>query len=163
VAQVSFRMLKVLFPNDTVMLKEMADGQKRAKLLSGAASPTDIAAGEAIANAVAEKALARLRTDGMGQAVGNPNIWAALEAGAVAKGNNTPWKTTTQGPMSQFPTAPSGSRCLGCLWAGRKLKIRGQCDKLHVDPELRARFLSLSKQHNEKHADKISSKMKMRC
>jgi len=106
VAQVSFRMLKVLFPNDTVMLKEMADGQKRAKLVSGVAAPSDIAAGEAIANAVAEKALARLRTDGMGQAVGNPNIWAALEAGAVAKGNNTPWKSmeTPARPMmlSQF-------------------------------------------------------------
>jgi hypothetical protein len=93
VAQVAYRMLKVLFPNDTVMLKQLADDQKRAKLVSGTASPTDIAAGEAIANAVAEKALARLRTDGMGQAAGNPTIWAQLESNAAARGNTMTWKS----------------------------------------------------------------------
>jgi hypothetical protein len=98
VAQVAFRMLKVLFPNDTVMLKQMADEQKRAKLVSGIASPTDIAAGEQIANAVAEKALARYRTDGMGQAVGNPNIWAQLETDAAARGNTLVWKSLETPP-----------------------------------------------------------------
>ncbi len=93
VAQVAYRMLKVLFPNDTMMLAQMAADQKKAKMLSGAASASDIAAGEQIANAVAEKALARLRTDGMGAAVGNPNVWAQIEADAVARGNNTPWKS----------------------------------------------------------------------
>lgn len=93
VAQVAYRMLKVLFPNDTVMLKQMSDEQKRAKLVSGVATPTDIAAGEAIANAVAEKALARLRTDGMGSAVGNPTVWGQIEADAVGRGNPLPWKS----------------------------------------------------------------------
>jgi hypothetical protein len=74
-------------------LKQMADDQKRAKLVSGVASSSDIAAGELIANAVADKALARLRTDGMGQAAGNPNIWAQLEADAVTRGNTKPWKS----------------------------------------------------------------------
>jgi PAP2 superfamily len=101
VAQVSYRMLKVLFPNDTVMLLQMATDQKRAKLLSGAASQTDIAAGEAIANAVAEKALARLRTDGMGQAAGNPTLWAQLESDAAGRGNPTTWQSmeTPKRPM----------------------------------------------------------------
>ena len=93
VAQVSYRLLKVLFPNDTVMLQQLADDQKRAKLVSGAASASDIAAGELIANAVAEKALARLRTDGMGQAAGNPTIWAQMEADAVTRGNTSTWKS----------------------------------------------------------------------
>jgi PAP2 superfamily len=93
VAQVAYRMLKVLFPNDTVMLQQMAVEQKKAKMLSGAATASDIAAGEQIANAVAEKALARLRTDGMGAAVGNPNVWAQIEQDAVNRGNTTPWKS----------------------------------------------------------------------
>jgi hypothetical protein len=93
VAQVAFRMLKVLFPNDTVMLLQMATDQKKAKILSGAATASDIAAGELIANAVAEKALARLRTDGMGAAVGNPTVWAQIEQDAVSRGNASPWKS----------------------------------------------------------------------
>lgn len=93
VAQVAYRMLKVLFPNDTIMLQQMASEQKRAKMMSGIASATDIAAGEQIANAVADKALARLRTDGMGAAVGNPGLWAQMEQDAVARGNTMPWKS----------------------------------------------------------------------
>lgn len=93
VAQVAYRMLKVLFPNDTLMLQQAAAEQKRAKMVSGLASASDISAGEQIANAVADRALARLRTDGMGSAVGNPTIWAQLEQDAVARGNTIPWKS----------------------------------------------------------------------
>jgi hypothetical protein len=93
IGQVAYRMLRVLFPNDSSAVKLMAEEQKRAKLLSGVASPSDIQAGEQIANAVADRALARLRTDGMGQAVGNPNVWAQIEQDAVARGNTTPWKS----------------------------------------------------------------------
>lgn len=93
IAQVGYRMLKVLFPLDSTALLEMANGQKRAKLLSGIASPSDIAAGEAIANAVADKVLARFRTDGMGQAAGNPTLWAQLSETAVARGISIPWKS----------------------------------------------------------------------
>jgi hypothetical protein len=93
VAQVAYRMLKVLFPNDTVMLQQMASEQKKAKMISGVATASDIAAGEQIANAVADRALVRLRTDGMGAAVGNPTIWAQLEQDALARGNTVPWKS----------------------------------------------------------------------
>jgi len=93
VAQVAYRMLKVLFPNDSAMTRALAQEQKKAKLLSGVASPTDIEAGERIADAVADRAIARLRTDGMGLAVGNPNVWAQIEQDAVGRGNSTPWKS----------------------------------------------------------------------
>lgn len=93
VAQVALRMLSVLFPNDTVMLRKSAEEQKRAKILSGVATPSDITAGERIANEVAEKTLTRLRSDGMGQAVGNPTIWGQIEQEAVARGNTLPWKS----------------------------------------------------------------------
>lgn len=93
VAQVAMRMLNVLFPNDTVMLKLMSAEQKQAKWLSGVASSSDILAGEMIGNAIAEKALQRLRTDNMSAAVGNPTIWGAMEQDALSRGNSTPWKS----------------------------------------------------------------------
>lgn len=93
VAQVAMRMLNVLFPNDTMMLKEMNADHKQAKWISGVASTSDIQAGEIIGNAIAEKALQRLRTDNMSTAVGNPNVWAAMEQGAISRGNSTPWKS----------------------------------------------------------------------
>ena len=93
VAQVAMRMLNVLFPNDTLMLKSMSAEQKQAKWISGMASASDIQAGEFIGNAIAEKALQRLRSDNMSAAVGNPNLWATLEQNAVARGNTTPWKS----------------------------------------------------------------------
>jgi hypothetical protein len=94
VAQVAFRLMKVLFPLDSAMLLDMANGQKRAKLVSGIASPSDISAGEAIANAVADKVLARFRTDGMGQAGGNPELWKKLSTDALARGISDPWQST---------------------------------------------------------------------
>jgi hypothetical protein len=105
VAQVAYRMLKVLFPLDSAALLEMARGQKRAKLLSGIASPSDIAAGESIANAVADKVLARLLTDGMEQAGGNPVLAAQLSTDAITHGTSMPWKsmeTPVRSPMLPF-------------------------------------------------------------
>ncbi|MBC7650341.1 MAG: phosphatase PAP2 family protein [Deinococcales bacterium] len=93
VAQVSFRLLKTFFPLDSALQLQMANNQKKAKLLSGAASATDIAAGEAIANFVADKVLARSKTDGMGGSVGNPTLWAQLESGAAINGTSLPWKS----------------------------------------------------------------------
>jgi hypothetical protein len=45
-----------------------------------------------IANYVADKAIARSKTDGMGQAVGNPTLWAQLETDAALHGTTTVWK-----------------------------------------------------------------------
>lgn len=93
VAQVGYRLLKVMFPNDTTWLQEQSNEQKLAKQLSGVASPSDIAAGEQIANQVAERVLARYRTDGMGQAAGNPNLWDELKQDAMARGLTLPWES----------------------------------------------------------------------
>jgi len=105
IAQVAYRLLKVLFPLDSTALLEMAKGQKRAKQLSGIASLSDIAAGEAIANAVADKVLARFRTDGMEQAAGTPVQWGRLTSDAATRGISIPWKsmeTPARPPMMPF-------------------------------------------------------------
>lgn len=91
VAQVAMRMLNVLFPNDTVLFKSSAAEQKQAKWLSGVASASDITAGEAIGNAIAEKALLRLRSDNMSTAVGNATLWEEQKQNAMARGNTVPW------------------------------------------------------------------------
>ena len=93
VAQVSYRILKTFFPLDSALQYQMAIDQKMAKRLSGAASATDIAAGETIANYVADKVLARSRTDGMGGSVGNATLWAQLESGSAINGTTIPWKS----------------------------------------------------------------------
>lgn len=92
-AQVAVRMLNVLFPNDTMMIKSLSAEQKEAKWISGFASASDIQAGEAIGNAIADRALQRLRTDNMSAAVGNPNLWSTLEQNAFGRGNTLPWKS----------------------------------------------------------------------
>ncbi|MES2649642.1 MAG: phosphatase PAP2 family protein [Bacteroidota bacterium] len=91
IGQLNFRMLKAFFPLDSVRLLAMATEEKKAKMLSGVCTQSDITAGEIIANAVADKFLARSRTDGMGAAVGNPTLWAQLESNAVANGMTSPW------------------------------------------------------------------------
>ncbi len=93
IGQLHYRMLKAFFPLDSVKLLAMATEEKKAKILSGVCTPSDIAAGESIANEVANRFLARSKGDGMGQAVGNPTLWAQLESNAVANGLATPWKS----------------------------------------------------------------------
>jgi hypothetical protein len=93
VADVAYRLLKIMFPNDSVMLDQERAEQKRAKLVSGLASSSDIRAGEAIAAQIAATTLARYRTDGMGQAGGNPTVWKELEAAAIGRGITMPWKS----------------------------------------------------------------------
>jgi len=98
VAQVSYKVLKVFFPLDSVALEDMAKEQKRVKMLSGVASQTDIAAGEVIANYVADKLIARSKTDGMGTAGGNPTLWAQLESDAKLHGTTVTWKSQENPP-----------------------------------------------------------------
>jgi hypothetical protein len=123
VAQVAVRLLSVLFPNDTVMLQTMSAGQKQAKWLSGQASESDIRMGERIGNAVADRALQRLRSDNMGAAVGNPAVWAAMEQGAVARGNVLPWKSM-ETPARPMMLANFGNVRLWSMNAAQRDSLR---------------------------------------
>jgi hypothetical protein len=69
-----------------------AGEQREAALLSGKASPSDIAAGLALGRAVAAVFVTRASTDGMGAAVGTPAQWQALADAATARGE-VPWKS----------------------------------------------------------------------
>lgn len=90
VAGASYEMLKLLFPADIAYIKKMAEEEKNYRLWSGANVRSDIVAGDSLGRWVARKVIQRAKTDGMGQAGGNPAVWAQLEADCKAKGE-TPW------------------------------------------------------------------------
>lgn len=91
-AGVNLALLQLLFPTNVDEIKQMAADQQEAALLSGRASPSDIAAGVALGQAVAAVFTKRAGTDGMKAAAGTPAIWQALADSATARGE-VPWKS----------------------------------------------------------------------
>ncbi|MGZ3839928.1 MAG: phosphatase PAP2 family protein [Flavisolibacter sp.] len=83
-------MLKLLFPGDQDFIQAKAAEQRNAILLSGGNVRSDLEAGELLGKLVAQKFVARARTDRAGQAVGTQADWTALEQSCIAKGE-TPW------------------------------------------------------------------------
>lgn len=116
---VTSEMLKLLFPAAVEEITKLAADQRNAALWSGKATDSDVSAGFALGKAVATIFTAnstgtftipatsgastttlsinittrgRFRTDGMGSAVGTPQLWKSLEDNTVAKGE-IPWKS----------------------------------------------------------------------
>jgi membrane-associated phospholipid phosphatase len=83
---VNVELLKLLFPAAVEEITLKGAQQRRAALLSGKATASDIAAGLALGQAVATVFVARAGADGMRAAGGTPAQWQALEAAAVARG-----------------------------------------------------------------------------
>lgn len=92
VSTVSATLLKVLFPTQVDLITQKAAEQEQAALLSGRASASDIAAGEALGQAVAAIFVARAGGDGLKAATGTQPQWDALAAAASARGE-MPWKS----------------------------------------------------------------------
>lgn len=82
--------MKLLFPGDQDYIQAKAEEHKRARIISGANVRSDIEAGEALGKAVAQKFVARARTDRAGTAGGNAAMWKALEDSCIKKGEE-PW------------------------------------------------------------------------
>lgn len=90
VAGAAVEMMKLLFPGDQDYIQMKAEEHKRARIISGANVRSDIEAGEALGRAVAQKFVARARTDKAGAAVGNQALWSKLEDDCKARGEE-PW------------------------------------------------------------------------
>jgi hypothetical protein len=93
--------MKLLFPGDQDYIQQKAEEHKRARIISGANVRSDIEAGEALGRAVAQKFVARARTDRAGTAGGNAAAWKALEDACIARGEE-PWyslETPKRPPM----------------------------------------------------------------
>jgi len=89
---VTAEMLKLLFPAAVEEITLKAAEQRQAAMLAGRATSSDLAAGLALGQAVATAFVARAGADGMRTAGGSPAIWAALAAGAAARGE-VPWRS----------------------------------------------------------------------
>lgn len=96
-AGASTAMLQLLFPASIEQITQLAAEQRRAALLSGRATSSDLAAGFALGQAVANIVIQRARTDGMGAAVGNAALWQSLADQAAARGE-TPWRSLESPP-----------------------------------------------------------------
>jgi hypothetical protein len=94
---VSAELLKLLFPTSADTITRKAAEQREAALLSGRASPSDLAAGLALGKAVAPVFAARAATDGMRAAGGTPAQVQALANATTARGE-TPWKSLETPP-----------------------------------------------------------------
>lgn len=90
VAGVVGEMMKLLFPGDQDYIQRKIEEHERARIMSGANVRSDIEAGEALGKAVAQKFVARGRTDKAGAAAGNPTIWEQLKTDCIARGE-IPW------------------------------------------------------------------------
>ena len=97
VSGVTAELLKLLFPTAVEQITLKAGEQRRAALVSGRASASDIAAGLALGQAVAAVFVARAGADGMRTAGGSPALVQALAAAAAARGE-MPWQSQETPP-----------------------------------------------------------------
>jgi len=85
VAGVSVELLKLLFPTMVDEINAKATEQMQVAMLAGKASSSDVAAGLALGQAIAQVFIARARTDGMATAGSTAGIQALTDA-TTAKG-----------------------------------------------------------------------------
>lgn len=90
VSGVATTLLSSLFPTSVDEITQKAGEQRLAIQLAGKASPSDIAAGLALGQAVAQIFLTRAGSDGMKAATGTTAQWQAIASAVAAKGE-TPW------------------------------------------------------------------------
>jgi hypothetical protein len=87
---VSVALLKLLFPVSASEIDARSTEQLQVAMLSGKAAASDIQAGLALGQAVAQVFITRARADGMSTAGGNAAIWQGLTDAARARGD-VPW------------------------------------------------------------------------
>jgi hypothetical protein len=90
VAGVMAEMLKLLFPTEQAYIQQKVTENKEYRLMAGANVRSDLDAGELLGRAVAQKFVARARTDRAGAAIGNAALWLQLETQTAATGE-VPW------------------------------------------------------------------------
>ncbi|MBY0348558.1 MAG: phosphatase PAP2 family protein [Hydrotalea flava] len=89
-AGVTAEMMKLLFPTEIANIEQKAKEQELSMMMAGAATRSDIAAGEALGRQVAEVFIARAKADNAGKAVGTSTDWKNFETVAMVKGE-IPW------------------------------------------------------------------------
>jgi hypothetical protein len=86
-------ILKLLFPGEINYINEKMASHRKARLLSGLQTSSDLDAGEALGTNVAQLHIQRARTDRAGAAIGissGVNLWKEFEESCIVR-NETPW------------------------------------------------------------------------
>jgi hypothetical protein len=100
-AGVTAEMMKLLFPGEIASIQQKAVEAEQAAITSGAATRSDVTAGEALGRQVAQLFIARARGDHAGTAGGNQTIWTNFETVTLGLGE-IPWyslETPKRPPM----------------------------------------------------------------
>jgi len=84
-ARVSKRVLSAMFPLEVEYLQKMEDEHLQSVLLSGGFVPSDVSAGAAIGDSIAQIALARAATDGMKNAQAPKAVSDSIKAAAFER------------------------------------------------------------------------------
>lgn len=95
-AGVTAEMMKLLFPDEIASIQLKLQEAELAAIMSGAATRSDITAGEALGRQVAQMFTTRARADNAGKAIGTPADWANFVTVTEAK-SQTPW-LSLEGP-----------------------------------------------------------------
>lgn len=111
-AGVTAELMQLLFPGEVASIQQKLEEQELALIMSGAATRSDVTAGEALGRQVAEAFLARGRADNAGKAGGTPADWANLVTVAQSK-NQIPW-LSLEGP-ARPPQLPLFGKVKGFL------------------------------------------------
>ncbi len=104
IAGVTAEMMKLLFPTEISNIEQKAANHELSIMRAGAATRSDIEAGEVLGRAVAQKFILKARGDKAGAAVGTPALWTKLETDCIAKGRS-PWislESPKRPPMLPF-------------------------------------------------------------
>ncbi len=108
IATASVELLKFLFPTEIDFLNAKAAEAKDVAFVSGLATKSDISAAETLGKAIAALVLARAKTDGMKNAIGNAALWDSLANRSVMRTVNNV-ETAVKDPMwysLDYPVRP---------------------------------------------------------
>ena len=100
-AGVTAEMMKLLFPDEIANIQQKLEEQELSLIASGAATRSDVTAGETLGRQIAEVFITRGRGDNAGKAVGTPTDWNNFVTKTQAN-NQIPWfslETPARPPM----------------------------------------------------------------
>ena len=89
-AGVTAEMMKLLFPDEIAAIQQKLEEQELSLIMSGAATRSDVLAGETLGRQVAELFITRGRGDNAGKAIGTATDWANFVTVTQAAGQ-IPW------------------------------------------------------------------------
>lgn len=156
VAGATVELMKLLFPTELVFINQKAQEQKEYRIMAGANTRGEIAAGESLGKQVAALFAARARGDRAGKAIGTPAVWATLETNAFENGKFWVSLETPKRP----PMLPLFSKVLPFLFDTLTVvSLRPAAPYLSNSAQYKKEVdevLSMSKDHSRAHEEQVA-------